>query len=424
MAGLFQGAMPSAGGLTPDMIEQLLRLRTGQSGIGAPTAIYRTPGIGDGLGQGNVLADMPAVPNPTQALAAGGGGNFRPAGPAGSIPPSDPAGSGATDPSLLPSGAPKIGFMGRLGSMQPGLTPDQLGTGGLRPAVLNDQPMMTTRPMDTSQLIQNVQAKGPGFFAKDGAWRQTLSDALLGIGASFGNPMAVATIRDRFAQKSEDREDKRLTKRKLLDWQLEQQKPQYVNNGKSWVRYDPVTGKAEQLFRSPSEEQQFAADLGLSPGTAEYYGAIKDRALGAQGPTNMAFRLKELKDQSARGWAGLNEAKRHHGVTESQGWTNASEVTPSKVIGPILNKIARGQSLSQGEQTALDRYKAMDPLNQYIGAMMGGGAMPSAPAPSPAPAAPKPTGPRRGQTATNPRTGQTITFDGKTWLDQNGRPVR
>lgn len=407
-----------------DIAAMLAQLRSGEAG--AAGGVDAPPQVWDERA-------LRTQPSPLDAMPAIRGGRSLPGGQ----PPASPAPMAQPGPAMpepvAQSSTP--GFMGKLGSVQPGLSREQLAGPGLMPAILADQPMALSKPMDTSQLVQNVRTKGPGFFDKDGRWKQVLSDALLGIGASFGNPLAVASLKDRFAQRSEDREDKRLMQRKLLEWQLEQRKPQYANNGKSWVRYDPLTGKAEQIFRSPSDEQQFASDLGLTEGSQAYYNAIRDKGLGAQGPTNMAFRLKEmqdqsargwagLKDQSARGWAGINEDRLHHRTTEAQ---NGSEITPSKVVGPILNKIASGKALTAGEQAALDRYKAMDPLNQYIGSMLGGGGMPAAPAaPAPAPrqAAPAPAGPRRGQTATNPRTGQTVTFDGKAWRDASGRLVR
>lgn len=418
MAGLFGGGLRAGmnrGGMTADDIAAMLaQLRSGEAG--ATGGVDAPPQVWDERA-------LRTQPSPLDAPPAIRGGRSLP----GAQPPASPGPMAQPGPAMpepvAQSSAP--GFMGKLGSVQPGLSREQLAAPNLTPAVIADQPMALSKPMDTSQLVQNVRTKGPGFFDKDGRWKQVLSDALLGIGASMGNPIAVASLKDRFTQRSEERENQRLMQRKLLEWQLEQRKPVFNNSGKSWVRYDPLTGKAEQIFRSPSDEQQFASDLGLTEGSQAYYDAIKDKGLGAQGPTNMAFRNRELKDQSSRGWATINENRRHHRTTEEQGWTNTNELTPSKVVGPILGKIANGQALTAGEQAALDRYKAMDPLNQYIGSMLGGGGMPSAPAaPPPRPAAPAPAGVRRGQTATNPKTGQTVTFDGKVWRDGSGRPVR
>lgn len=307
----------------------------------------------------------------------------------------------------------------------------QLGDGAPAQA-----PMSAARPVQSPTLDMALPtdpyanerpAEAPGLFGKGRKLRDFVGYGLGAFAEALGggeNPYRVAMDEDRRAKNELVRAQMlaRLKEQEQLrQWQLEQSKPQFANIGKSWARYDPLTGQTEQLFRAPSEEVQFATDLNLSPGTKEYAQAVRDRALGAQGPSAMAMRLKELQDQAARGWAGIAETRRHNRVSEAQGDTRLSQTSPSDVVGPIMAKMSRGEPLSQGEQAALDRYRSFDPFNAMMANMLGGASQPPATA-SPAPTAPPPraqSGPRVGQTATNPKTGRRIRWDGKRWQPIN-----
>lgn len=76
-------------------------------------------------------------------------------------------------------------------------------------------------------------------------------------------------------------------------------------------------------------------------------------------------------------------------------------LTPSKVIGPILGKVANGEPLNAGEQELFERYK--NGPNNLLGLVAG---QPGAPAPQPAPAAqPAPQPQPRAQPQAQPHPG-------------------
>lgn len=324
-----------------------------------------------------------------------------------------------------PSGPAPTGFFGKLGSApQPSPSAPSLQ---LSPTT--DQPTFPSKLIDTSQLHQDVNLSKPGLFERMGI--HNVGDALGALSsiAVYGPGAPLVWQMRRLRRDAEQQKEQQdLQKAVILErmkGQIEANKPQYTTNGHSWLRFDPTTGTAAPIYQTPTEEQQFAADMGLTPGTREYYDAIANKGLGAQGPANMGFRRQEF-----------GETVRHDRASEGIGWSNAGtaasnagDVTPGKVVGPILSKIARGQPLSPGEQSALDRYKAMDPLNAIIGSMYSGTpgsplpptmprARPQAPV-RPAPAAPRSPGPAIGQTATNPATGKRIRWNGQGWVPLN-----
>lgn len=142
---------------------------------------------------------------------------------------------------------------------------------------------------------------------------------------------------------------------------------------------------------------------------------------------------------NARADAQFGETKRHHGVLEGQGerrigiasrnsavtTQNADAVTPSKVVGPILAKIAAGQPLTPAEAQAFNAYKSIDQIDRGMGLGVTAGAnIPSGSPLSPtnAPISPRPaprrsTGPVRVRTPAEaralPKGTVFITPDGK-----------
>ena len=140
---------------------------------------------------------------------------------------------------------------------------------------------------------------------------------------------------------------------------------------------------------------------------------------------------------NARADAEFAETKRYHNLTagqterrlgleahnSSRADREAAETTPSKVLGPILAKVAAGKPLSAAETNAFNMYRQTDPMNALFSRMaqgaQGGGAAPSLP-PAPAPAAPAPAAPaiRIGTTATGPG-GKKIIYTAQGWKAAN-----
>lgn len=55
--------------------------------------------------------------------------------------------------------------------------------------------------------------------------------------------------------------------------------------GRDRVQYDPATGQSSVLYDGPEDFEQYAGELGLQPGTPEYFQAVEDYVLKSSGPS-------------------------------------------------------------------------------------------------------------------------------------------
>lgn len=55
--------------------------------------------------------------------------------------------------------------------------------------------------------------------------------------------------------------------------------------GNDRVVYDPATGQAQSIWTAPEEFELYAEELGLQPGTPEYFEAVEDYVLRSSGPS-------------------------------------------------------------------------------------------------------------------------------------------
>lgn len=338
---------------------------------------------------------MPQL-NPASGSAANGGigGNL---GVDTSVPQDPyqgqrPQGGGGLLPMMLSNGQ-------GLG-VPPQPMPDPANQPTIRPSVLADQPMQLA-PIDTAQLIQRIKAKGPGFFDKDGLG--TKIGSVIGDLAVFGPAAPFVMAQRGRAERDRQRENQQWLDRhniergeKLSDRTSDENKPQYFSGSEDRVKFDPVTGKASTIFDAPTSAEAYARNFG-APGTDEYRTAMQDYTLRGWGDTalNAKTTLEGLRQSGRVNLRGVpTYANLHPRPTGGAG----GGVTPTKVIGPILAKISRGEQLTPGEQAALDRIrppKTVNPITALI-ANMGGGGAPSAPVPAPRPAPPPAANSRRG----------------------------
>lgn len=124
---------------------------------------------------------------------------------------------------------------------------------------------------------------------------------------------------------------------------------------------------------------------------------------------NRGLKLREIGLSAAR----LGEDGRHNRATEF----NSNAPTPSKVIGPILAKVAAGQRLSGAEAKAFQMYQQTDPIKRQMGELMDGvpPTLAAPPSAAPAPQRTPATQYQIGQTATGPK-GQKIRWTGNAWV--------
>ena len=55
--------------------------------------------------------------------------------------------------------------------------------------------------------------------------------------------------------------------------------------GRARVQYDPASGQTQELYRGPQDFELYAQELGLQPGTDEYFQAVEDYVLRSSGPS-------------------------------------------------------------------------------------------------------------------------------------------
>lgn len=137
------------------------------------------------------------------------------------------------------------------------------------------------------------------------------------------------------------------------------------SSGRDRLRWNPETDKVETIYDGPQDFESYAEVLGLEPGTSEYFKAVEDFVLRGHGPTAFG-RSKALDD--------------HRTIND---------------IGVEKVRAGNRERLRQAP-TYRDRHGAPSRRS-------GSGNV-----------APTATGPN----------GQKIMWNGRAWVDQQGRPVR
>ena len=187
-------------------------------------------------------------------------------------------------------------------------------------------------------------------------------------------------------------------------------------------------GAVKPLYTGQSDAERYAATLGYVPGTPAYQTAVKDYVLKSSGPTALSsdrelanyrhgLRLNEI---GASGSQDRSNASYREGLYRSRPGVN--EVTPAKVIGPLMAKKASGMALTPAEEATLNYYKQPGFEQLLLGGGMPGLTPPAVPPRLPTRLSPR-AAPRSNsasqtytRTATDPRTGRKVGFNGKEWV--------
>ena len=74
---------------------------------------------------------------------------------------------------------------------------------------------------------------------------------------------------------------------------LDARKPFTLGRGR--YRYNPATQSTDALYKAPEDFEEYAESLGLEPGSEDYFAAVEDYVLRANGPSAFG-RNKELDD--------------------------------------------------------------------------------------------------------------------------------
>jgi hypothetical protein len=233
---------------------------------------------------------------------------------------------------------------------------------------------------DFNQGMANATEKKPGFFAEGGIGRimaGSLGDALSQMNGgqpTFALEMAARrrAAREQQAQAAEWAHQGQV---KADDRQYEANKPQYFMAGNDRVMFDPGTQTAQTIYDAPEPFQTYAHSMGYEPDTPEYRQAQQDYVLRGNGPTAYGYDvgLENTRQQNRVGLEGIrynNRAALRSAPTYSDlhpkprasggGGRSGGSYTPrtmAGVVAPIVAKVARGESLTPGEQQALNTYR-------------------------------------------------------------------
>ncbi|GGC34055.1 hypothetical protein GCM10011371_21790 [Novosphingobium marinum] len=128
------------------------------------------------------------------------------------------------------------------------------------------------------------------------------------------------------------------------------QPPRLIENGTDQLRYNPMTGNTSTAVQGMTPGEQYARSLGLQPGTASWFAALKDQMLRGSGPTAFGYdvALDDHRTQNDRSVEGLRQRNRVElrGVP-TYGQTNPAPRTVRENI-PTVSTPADARRLPKG----------------------------------------------------------------------------
>jgi hypothetical protein len=241
--------------------------------------------------------------------------------------------------------------------------------------------------MTPNPNIADAQVQGrihPKFFEHGGLGGEIAkvgAQALIGLGASTGNPLAMHYFTEKWADKDAQRRlgmwnEQHQVQRgeELDDRQYEDNKPKYFQTapGSAYNQFDPTSGQTKTLYQSPTAAQDFASQYG-DPGSDEYQAALRDYVLKSYGPTAMAGRT-DLADHRMQNSIALKGVPTYSNLHPRAPAPRAEHVpTTSNVVAGILQKVGAGAKLSPGEQDIYNTYKAGRYRGGHGGISLAGG---------------------------------------------------
>jgi hypothetical protein len=176
------------------------------------------------------------------------------------------------------------------------------------------------------------------------------------------------------------------------------QAPRLVQNGVDTVQVDPMGAQPPRpVYSGTTDAQQYARGLGLDPGTAGYNSAQQDYVLRGNGPTAYGndLGLEAVRQQNRMQLHTTPTYAQTHPRPSSGGRGGATHPpTLAGTVAPILAKMARGEPLTAGEQTAIDTYYHRGGKGGRGGRGSGG----------------------ISKVATNPQTGEKVGWNGSAWV--------
>ena len=171
------------------------------------------------------------------------------------------------------------------------------------------------QPFDYEAAVQTMAGnqKGP----KD--WQKVMAvigDAL--VSSSGGQPMAVNNL---MAQQQGMQDRMQAAREQALKWQHQAYQRQNEADlraadpftiGRSRLAYNPATGQTNALYTGPQDSALYAQDLGLEPGTKDYFEAVEDYVLRGSGPSahERDIEMDDLRTENDRGLESFRQGNR------------------------------------------------------------------------------------------------------------------
>ncbi|MFC3429946.1 hypothetical protein [Sphingobium fuliginis] len=250
-----------------------------------------------------------------------------------------------------------------------------------KPVLPENRPRPEFVPMTP---LPGVKPKQPAFFGEGGTGRNiigAIADAMLQMNGA--RPIFAPAMERKqqmaYQQRQQQAEWNRQDAQRQQDhqWAVEDRdwkakQPRYFASGRDQVEYDPATDVARVIYDGPADFEEYAATLGLEPGTDEYNEAVQDYQLRGNGPTALAGRreMENLRQGNRVSMEGIRQTNRaalrgmptysnlHPRPAGGSGGGNRGGPPRStgQVYAPIFAKVARGEPLTAGEQQIFNLY--------------------------------------------------------------------
>lgn len=172
------------------------------------------------------------------------------------------------------------------------------------------------QPFDYEAAIARLAGEKPKI--KD--WQKVLAvvaDGLAGADGREGNTYGSLMSREKDYADRQRKALETVMGWQHGDWQNQNEADLRAANpfssGRDRVQYDPATGQARVIYDGPEDFENYAQEMGLEPGTDEYFKAVEDFVLKGSGPSAYE-RDVSLDDHRTGNDASLERMRQGHRV--------------------------------------------------------------------------------------------------------------
>ena len=211
-----------------------------------------------------------------------------------------------------------------------GPRPDLSGTFGGGPNADGSLSLSNYVTPETAQTIQNAPAQNPGFFSKNGGWRDVvgaLGDALATASGGQGIYMPQKLQQQKLMQQQQQAEAQR--KAELQDWLWKQ----------NYERANPAPAQ-------PTEIERLAVASGYQPGTPEYTAALRQAFQNRSDP----FQGVTVSNPDGSQTMQFDRASQMGGMAKGGGQDSG---------GPAIGTVEDGYRFKGGDPSKQENWEAV-----------------------------------------------------------------